>query len=213
MSREVLIGRGAGWSFVDWMFFCCIRRWPLLVAIDFGRCLEINSVVNPGQLSKCPRAIARRKVDGTGLKAHPCKKDASSACVLVVWMIPLALCVRVLGALGIGLVLGSRGIDQRPFESSLLPRMMSESSLKTAISDLAKRATQLSSHNWPIETREPDLRSWNRWPSLAGLESSLARGISTRLCAEMVWSLATRTVGPFLHFSAYVQWRSAFGSR
>ena len=37
----------------DWMFCCCMRRWPLLVASYLARCLVTREVVRPGQDSKC----------------------------------------------------------------------------------------------------------------------------------------------------------------
>lgn len=72
MSSDVASGMGGASGhvfFVYCMLFCCMRRWPKLVAMDLGRYLEMSSVVRPGQLSKWPREMARRKVDGTGLKA------------------------------------------------------------------------------------------------------------------------------------------------
>ena len=39
---DVAIGRLAV-ILVDWVFFCCIRRWPLLVASDLARCLVTSS--------------------------------------------------------------------------------------------------------------------------------------------------------------------------
>ena len=70
-SREAEMGRELASCLVDCKFFCCIRRWPLEVAMDLWRCLEIRSVVKPGQFTKCPLAMARRKVEWAGLKAHP----------------------------------------------------------------------------------------------------------------------------------------------
>jgi hypothetical protein len=55
---------------VDCAFFCCMQRWPLLVASDFGRCLVTKDAVRLDQESKCPRWMAHRKVDGSGLKAQ-----------------------------------------------------------------------------------------------------------------------------------------------
>ena len=37
---------------VDCKFFCSIRRCPLLVASDFGRCFEISDSLSPGQEEK-----------------------------------------------------------------------------------------------------------------------------------------------------------------
>jgi hypothetical protein len=68
-SRDVAMGRPVV-ILVDCAFFHCIRRWPLLVASDFGRCLVTKDEVRLGHESKCPRWMARRKVDGSGLKAQ-----------------------------------------------------------------------------------------------------------------------------------------------
>ena len=42
-SREVdrrrLVRFGGSFGLVDRRFFCCMCRWPLLVAMDLGRCL------------------------------------------------------------------------------------------------------------------------------------------------------------------------------
>ena len=65
-SSDVAIGKFVG-IFVDCKFFCCIRRWPLLVARDLLRCLVTRSVVRPGHDWKKPLLIAQRNVDGTGL--------------------------------------------------------------------------------------------------------------------------------------------------
>ena len=54
---------------VERKFWNCMRRCPLLVAIDFVRCLVMREVVRPGHEEKCPRRMARTKVEGTGLKA------------------------------------------------------------------------------------------------------------------------------------------------
>ncbi len=83
MSREVASGRATG-DFVNWRFCCCIRRWPLLVASDLGRCFLMSDSLRPGHEEKWPRRIARRKVEGDGLKAQPCKNAASSPLVLLV---------------------------------------------------------------------------------------------------------------------------------
>ena len=56
-SRETASGRSGVMvmGLVDWMFFCCIRRWPLLVASDFGKYLVIREEVRPGHVLKWPR--------------------------------------------------------------------------------------------------------------------------------------------------------------
>ena len=52
ISKEVAIGRESRSGLVDLMFFCWPRRWPLLVAIAFGRCFLMRDSVRPGQVMK-----------------------------------------------------------------------------------------------------------------------------------------------------------------
>ncbi len=78
------IGRKAVIGFVDCRFFCCMRRWPRLVASDLARCFVIRDEVRPGQEVICPRLIARRKVEGFGLKHVACKYAARS-CLVPEW--------------------------------------------------------------------------------------------------------------------------------
>lgn len=40
---------------VECKFWNCMRRCPLLVAMDLVRCLLIKDVVRPGHEEKCPR--------------------------------------------------------------------------------------------------------------------------------------------------------------
>ena len=60
-----------GWlvEFID--LICCraIFTWSLSVMIDLGRCLEISSVVRPGQELKNTLLRAWMKVLGVGGKA------------------------------------------------------------------------------------------------------------------------------------------------
>jgi hypothetical protein len=42
-------------TLVDCMFFCSMRRWPLLVASDLGIFLVMTVVVRPGHDLKRPR--------------------------------------------------------------------------------------------------------------------------------------------------------------
>ena len=97
--------RGSSMVLVDWMFFCCPQRCPLLVVSDFGRCFLMRDVVSPGQDDKCPRFMARRNVDGMGMYAAPWRKAARSD--LLCWH------ENALAATWKGL--GVNGIFQRPF--------------------------------------------------------------------------------------------------
>ncbi len=64
------VERGSeGGDLVDCKFFCSIRRCPLLVASDFGRCFSISDSLSPGQEEKWPRRMATRNVEMDGLKA------------------------------------------------------------------------------------------------------------------------------------------------
>ena len=72
MSRETVLGISSSMVvLVEFMFCCCRRMWPLLVAIDLTRCFLTRVVVRPGHVAKWPFVMARRKVDGRGLKAVP----------------------------------------------------------------------------------------------------------------------------------------------
>ncbi len=84
MGSAAVMGR------VERRFFCCMRRWPWLVASDLARCFVIRDKVRPGQEVICPRWIARRKVDGFGLKHVACKYAARSYLVPEWRMAPLA---------------------------------------------------------------------------------------------------------------------------
>ena len=77
--------------FVDYTFFCCVWRWPLLVASDLVKCLVTREVVRPGQDSNWTRSMARKQVDGTGLYIAACRNIARSSLVVALsWMAPLA---------------------------------------------------------------------------------------------------------------------------
>ncbi len=86
---------------VDWRFFSSMRRCLLLMASNFGRCLVTYEGVRPGQESKWPRWMARRKVEGSELKAQACRKTARSCFVERCRMVPFAVWRRGMGALGL----------------------------------------------------------------------------------------------------------------
>ena len=101
-SRDVASGRLVA-ILVVCTFFCCMRRWPLLVASDLVGCLETTLVVRPGHDWKWPLPMAQRNVKGTGLKALPWWKAARSCFVCMSWMAPFAKCRRVFGTVeGVG---------------------------------------------------------------------------------------------------------------
>ena len=62
----------------------------MLVARDFWRYFVTRVVLRPGQDWKWPRWVARRKVEGEGLKAQACKKFASSCFVVLLRSVLLA---------------------------------------------------------------------------------------------------------------------------
>ena len=47
-SRDVVIGTEVC-SVVEFKLRCCMRRWPLLVARDFGKYFVMRDYVRPGQ--------------------------------------------------------------------------------------------------------------------------------------------------------------------
>ena len=65
------------WSFVQFKLRCCMHRCTFLVARDFGKYFVMKYSVRPGKDYKWPRLMARIKLDGRGLKAHPWRKLAS----------------------------------------------------------------------------------------------------------------------------------------
>ena len=88
-SRDVARGTEV-WSFVEFKLRCCMCRWHLLVARDFSKYFVMRDSVRPGQDKKWPHLMARRKVDGRGLKVHPWSKSASSLFVFACLMALLA---------------------------------------------------------------------------------------------------------------------------
>ena len=77
------------WSFVEFKLCCCMRMWNLLTERKLGKYFVMRDSVRPIQDKKWPRLMARRKVDGIGLKAHPWRKAASSLFVFACLMAPL----------------------------------------------------------------------------------------------------------------------------
>lgn len=75
------------------------------------------------------------------------------------------------------------------------------------------RATQSSSHNWPMEVREPDWRLSKMCRTLAWVDSSYAERTRARLVVLMLSPLATWMVGPWSVCFTLVQNFSAAGSR
>jgi hypothetical protein len=65
---SVSVGRGmVEKPRVERMFLDSWSKWPSVVAMDLGKCLDINCVVSHGNVVRCPRRIARRSVEGAGL--------------------------------------------------------------------------------------------------------------------------------------------------
>ena len=56
------------------------------MASDLARCLVTREGVRPGQEAKWPRWIARRNVEGFGLKAQAWRKEEVSRLLLICWM-------------------------------------------------------------------------------------------------------------------------------
>ena len=76
-----------------------------------------------------------------------------------------------------GAHLGAKGMDQRRLAGSRRPLMMTVPSLMIWTWYLVKRAAQSSSHNLPIERRDPVERPSRTCPVLALEESCGARGM------------------------------------
>ena len=67
MSVSMGRGMGEGKTCVERIFLDSWSKWPSVVAIDLGRCLDINCMVSPGNVVRCPRRMARKSVEGAGL--------------------------------------------------------------------------------------------------------------------------------------------------
>ena len=76
-----------------------------------------------------------------------------------------------------GAHLGAKGMDQSRLVGFRLPLMMTVPSLMMWTWYLVKRAAQSSSHNLPIERREPVVRPSRTCPVLASEDNCGARGI------------------------------------
>ena len=76
-----------------------------------------------------------------------------------------------------GAHLGAKGMDQRRLAGSRRPLMMTVPSLMIWTWYLVKSAAQSSSHNLPIDRRDPVERPSRTCPVLAVVESCGARGI------------------------------------
>ena len=77
------------------------------MARDLARCLVTSSGVSPGHDLKCPRWMARRKVEGGGLKAQPWRKAARSSLVFGLWT---ALFAWAVDLVRLGMIVG-RAVD------------------------------------------------------------------------------------------------------
>ncbi len=171
-----------------------MRRFPLQVASDFGRCLAISVLLRLGQEEKWPRRMARRNVEMDGLKAQPCKKAESLLfdCLLRI-MLFARCCFVELG--GLVLDLGASRMFQSPLVVFLFPLIMTFPFLMMSTWYLEKRATQPSSQSWPIEMRDP-WRLSKKWPTCACLERAADKGTVARREDSMWVPVATWTEGP-----------------
>ena len=79
-SREVVRESFYWMAFVDLVFFCWPRRWPLMLALEFLRCFEMMKAVRPGQVLKWSQLMERSKVDVMVLNNVPWKNAARSDC-------------------------------------------------------------------------------------------------------------------------------------
>ena len=98
-SSELMIGLMGGEScivgtvdLVDCRFVRSWSRWPSAVTMESGRKRVIFVMLRPGQVRKLKFSIARRKVQGVGLKQHPWRYCISSVFVLSLVMMASALC-------------------------------------------------------------------------------------------------------------------------
>jgi hypothetical protein len=162
-SREAAIGRSEA-ILVDFMFCCCMRRCPSLVASDLAKCLVTSDLARPGQDSKWDLSTALRKVERTGLNMQAWRNVARSCLVPMCWMAPRAKFWEVGSARS---DFGVNGTFQRPSDVFWWPKMTHFPSLMILTLNLVNRATQSSSHSWPMEMREPEVRPSKMWPTWA----------------------------------------------
>ena len=172
--------------------------------MDLGSFLRISSEERPGQVTKCPRLMARTKVEGTGLNAVAWRKPARSVCV---WAQRIALVAldRIGLVVGLGTTggrwtsswsFGAKGIVQRPLVFSRGPTIITRPSLIIFTSYLLNRATQSSSQSLLIEIRDPVVSPSRTKPDEAGFDSCEARGMETVWVALILFPSAAITHGP-----------------
>ena len=112
--------------------------------------------VSPGQEVKCPRLIARTRVETTGLKSAPCRKEARSA-LIDLERIALEAMDRVNDGALVTMEgredLGAKGMVQRPL---LLrgPLIITFPFFIILTSYLVNNTIQSSSHNLLMEISE-----------------------------------------------------------
>ena len=156
------------WSLVDRRFFIFWSRRLLTVASTFERCLEIKLFVSPGHEVKWLRLIARRRVLGTEFKHAPLKYWANYVLGFFTLIIPfvegevLVLVEVEASFLGVWwrldcLIGFFRGILHKPW-LFLGPLIITLLLLIILRLYLVNNTMQLSSHNLPMETKEPVLR-------------------------------------------------------
>ena len=101
---------GSGASFLVFVvgrrFLNSCFKWPFVVAVESGRCLEMRSYVSPLQVVRFPFLIAWMNVEGVGLKHAACRNWANYFLVLFIYTMVLAYCA--------GVQVGVSGISHRP---------------------------------------------------------------------------------------------------
>ena len=88
---------------VYWVLFCCMRRWPLMVARGFHRCLYMRDMEIPVQVFKWLLLTDQRKVEGLGMETQAWNYPVRSCFILKYWMTPgagLVVVFMVVSTLG-----------------------------------------------------------------------------------------------------------------
>ena len=98
-------------------------RWPLAVAIDFGKCLRTMAEVRPGHVQKNPLSIAAHHVVTVGLNAAACRKVISSRFVCMLYAL-FAVCVLLVCRVCIVVDCGVIGMSHNPVALFLFPMLL-----------------------------------------------------------------------------------------
>ena len=172
---------------VDCRFARSWSIWPSDVAMESGRKRVMYVMLRPGQVRKLLFLIARRKLQGVGLKQHRRRYWINSVFVLSLVMMARALC-------WMGFFIG---MSQSPSSRFLCPCITTRDSFMTWILFLSRMKTQSSSQSCPREIRDALWRSSKTWVLVAETVRKSGKGRRPKAVAEMVELSGSWTVAPW----------------